>query len=60
MPKTTLFLSDDCYPVELLANHEFVQLEIPDQGGHCGFWQKGYKNFLWSELRALDFIRNLN
>ncbi len=50
------FLTNECYPVELLSHHPFVTLEIPDEGGHCGFLQKGYKCFLWSELRALDFI----
>lgn len=54
--KNDPFLSDGCYPKEKLNNHPFVKLEIPDEGGHCGFWQKGYQNFLWSELRALDFI----
>ena len=52
------FLSKDCYPIDQLSNHSFVKFEIPSQGGHCGFWQKGYTNFLWSELRALEFIRN--
>ena len=50
------FLSKECYPIDKLSNHSFVKLEIPAQGGHCGFWQNGYTNFLWSELRALKFI----
>lgn len=52
------FLSKECYPIDKLSNHPFVKLEIPSNGGHCGFWQKGYTNFLWSEIRALDYIRN--
>lgn len=56
--KNDPFLSESCYPIDDLKNHEYVKLEIPLQGGHCGFWQSGYKNFLWSELRALEFIKN--
>ncbi|MES2795491.1 MAG: alpha/beta fold hydrolase [Bacteroidota bacterium] len=56
--KNDPFLSEECYPVEKLKNHSFVKFEQPLSGGHCGFWQKGYKGFLWSELRALKFIKN--
>lgn len=52
------FLSQECYPIKLLNNHKYVKLDTPTEGGHCGFLQKGYKNFLWSELKALDFIKN--
>jgi uncharacterized protein len=53
------FLSKDCYSIDKLSNHSFVKLEIPLYGGHCGFWQKGYTNFLWSELRALEFVNGI-
>ena len=52
------FLSNKCYPTEKLQSHTHVKLEIPLQGGHCGFLQKGYRNFLWSEIRALEFIKS--
>lgn len=49
------FLSDDCYPVERYKNHDFVQLEVPEHGGHVGFAEFG-EGIFWSEKRALKFI----
>ena len=51
------FLSESCYPVDQLKNHPSVKLEIPKQGGHCGFTLFNQNGVYWSELRALDFIK---
>jgi uncharacterized protein len=56
--KNDPFLSKECFPIDLLKNHPFVTLEIPEKGGHCGFWQKDYKDQLWSEIIALKHISN--
>ncbi len=50
------FLSDECYPVDLLKSHTFVELEIPERGGHVGFARFNRNGVYWSEQRALDFI----
>lgn len=50
------FLSSDCYPIAMLANHEHVKLEIPETGGHVGFAQFNEGRKYWSEIRALQFI----
>jgi hypothetical protein len=50
------FLSDECFPVELLKDHTFVKLEIPERGGHVGFALFNRNGVYWSEQRALDFI----
>jgi uncharacterized protein len=50
------FLSDECYPSINESKNTNIQYEFPQEGGHCGFYQKGYQNFLWSEIRALEFI----
>lgn len=49
------FLSPECYPVDLLKNHDYVQLEIPSRGGHVGFTQFSKKGLFWSEERAFHF-----
>lgn len=51
------FLSPACYPVNLLKDHPFVDLEIPNYGGHVGFTSFTPDKLYWSEKRALRFIR---
>lgn len=50
------FLSEDCYPVDLLKDHPFVTFEIPRRGGHVGFTQFNKNGLYWSDERALHFI----
>ncbi|MDX1628013.1 MAG: alpha/beta fold hydrolase [Fulvivirga sp.] len=50
------FLSDECYPRELLKDHRYVKLEVPRHGGHVGFASFSGDNTFWSEKRALHFI----
>jgi len=52
------FLSDACYPIDMLKNHPYVQLIIPKQGGHVGFTQFNSKGLFWSEEKALQFYKN--
>jgi predicted alpha/beta-fold hydrolase len=55
--KNDPFLSEDCFPVELLKGHGYVTLEVPVRGGHVGFSQFGKTGRYWSEERAMSFIR---
>jgi predicted alpha/beta-fold hydrolase len=50
------FLSDACYPRQLLKRHAFVKFEDPGFGGHVGFAQFTKNGLYWSEERALSFI----
>ena len=50
------FLSEECYPIELLKKHPFITLAIPIHGGHVGFTQFNKNGLYWSEERALNFI----
>lgn len=54
------FLSDKCYPTEDLKNHSLVHLEIPQQGGHVGFYSDHHRGHYWSEIRTLEFIQKIN
>lgn len=49
------FLSEACYPVDLLKNHPFVKFEDPVHGGHVGFAQFNKNGLYWSEERAVYF-----
>jgi predicted alpha/beta-fold hydrolase len=51
------FLSKECYPIDLLKNHQAVKLEIPSHGGHVGFAQFGQNGLYWSEQRTLQFFK---
>ena len=50
------FLSQECYPVDLLKDHPYVKFEHPLHGGHVGFIQLRKNGLYWSEERAIDFI----
>ena len=56
--KNDPFLSDDCYPAEMLKDHPFVTFESPERGGHVGFIQLGKNGLYWSEARAIAFINS--
>lgn len=48
------FLSPECYPVKEAKNNPYLFLEMPKNGGHAGFVDKG--NVYYNERRALEFI----
>ena len=56
--KNDPFLSQECYPIDLLKDHPKVKLEIPEQGGHVGFSLFDQNGVYWSELRALEFLQS--
>jgi len=53
------FLSEQCFPIDLVNSLENVFLEIPNEGGHCGFYPNDYEGFLWSETRAIQWLRDV-
>jgi hypothetical protein len=50
------FLSEECIPYRLAERLDFVYLEAPKEGGHCGFYPKNYQGFTWSEERAAEWF----
>ncbi|MDH5365466.1 MAG: alpha/beta fold hydrolase [Cyclobacteriaceae bacterium] len=54
--KNDSFLSKECYPIEIAKTHQYVYLEMPEKGGHCGFPSKNKDGYYWSEQRVLSFI----
>ena len=57
-PKNDPFLARDCYPVEFAKKNDYLFLEMPESGGHCGFITLG-NNLWWPAKRALDFLTPL-
>lgn len=54
--KNDPFLGEKCFPKELVEDQKFLHFEEISGGGHCGFYQKGFENYLWNELRAKDWL----
>lgn len=46
-------LGNACYPSKEAEASEHFSLEVPDQGGHVGFYAAGE---YWSETRAAEFL----
>lgn len=55
--KNDSFLSKECYPIKEAKENKKLYLEIPDYGGHVGFYDKG--NIYYNEKRALEFVNTL-
>jgi uncharacterized protein len=48
-------LTPDCFPIDIAHAQDHFWLEMPEQGGHCGFMEQG-QVFSWAERRALRFV----
>lgn len=51
------FLSPECYPVKEAQENPHLFLEMPQSGGHVGFYL--FRDFYYNEKRALEFIQEL-
>ncbi len=51
------FLGTDCYPIEEAKNNTLLFLDMPNHGGHVGFF--GSQNISYSEKIGLKFIKEL-
>jgi uncharacterized protein len=54
------FLSELCYPMKVFENHPYINLLVPEEGGHVGFMPRGIhkdQNY-WSENLAVRFAEN--
>lgn len=51
------FLSPECFPHAVARQLPNVFLQTPRQGGHCGFYPRRYRGVLWSEERAVAFLK---
>lgn len=51
------FLAPPCFPREFADQHDLVYLEVPENGGHCGFYSPQKDGSYWHERRAYQFIQ---
>ena len=56
--KNDSFLGDRCYPYDEARQNPNLHLEIPEFGGHVGFW--GKKNVSYAEQRAVEFFSSFS
>ncbi len=56
--KNDSFLGPSCYPTKEAKANDSIHLEIPNYGGHVGFW--GKKNVSYAEKRAVSFFESLS
>ncbi|MEM7659051.1 MAG: alpha/beta fold hydrolase [Bacteroidota bacterium] len=54
--KDDSFLSESCYPIEVAKSHSLFHLEMPEHGGHCGYWNG---ETTYAEQRAMEFIQQI-
>ncbi len=54
--KNDPFLTPECFPVTEATANKYLFLQMPAQGGHCGFYSRNSTNTYWSEKRAIEFI----
>jgi uncharacterized protein len=54
--KNDPFLTPECFPVKEAEDNPLFFLEMPEEGGHCGFYENNSKGVYWSEKRAVEFI----
>ncbi|MBX9734903.1 MAG: alpha/beta fold hydrolase [Chitinophagaceae bacterium] len=52
------FLLPVCMPIEAATNNPQIFLEMPVNGGHCGFREQG-SAYSWAEKRALAFAETI-
>lgn len=55
--KNDPFLSQECLPEAFRS--DYVQMELPKQGGHCGFFPRNYRGITWSEQRAAAWFKEI-
>jgi predicted alpha/beta-fold hydrolase len=53
------FLSKECYPLKQAKNNSHFFLEMPQHGGHCGFYESNSNGNYWSDNRALEFFSKI-
>jgi uncharacterized protein len=55
--KNDPFLSKECLPEAIQS--DYVQIELPTKGGHCGFFPRDYQGETWAEQRAAAWFKEI-
>lgn len=54
--KNDPFLAESCFPYEEANNSPWLQLEVPESGGHVGFIEVNRQHAYWMERRVVEFV----
>lgn len=54
------FLTQECFPYEIVKANPQLTLETPEYGGHVGFMGQSEMGLYWSELRAISFLNSIS
>lgn len=54
------FFTTQCFPLTEAQNNPKFYLEIPEYGGHVGFFEHFTKNPYWHEKQTIQFIREFS
>jgi predicted alpha/beta-fold hydrolase len=49
-------LSESCAMLEVAKNSDYIFSELPNHGGHCGFYQPNSDGLYWSDTRMIEFV----
>lgn len=52
-------LSESCSPREIARKSDFLWLETPLTGGHCGFYEKTTDGLCWADRRSVEFVSQM-
>ncbi|MEA1785617.1 alpha/beta fold hydrolase [Arenibacter sp. GZD96] len=55
--KNDSFLGKECYPLGISEKSDQLYLEMPNYGGHVGFY--GTQNSTYTEQRAIEFLKEV-
>ena len=49
-------LSESCAMLEVAKKSDYIYSEIPNHGGHCGFYQPNNDGIYWGDKRMIEFV----
>jgi uncharacterized protein len=53
-------LSESCALLDIAKNSDYIFSEIPNHGGHCGFYEPNSDGLYWGDRRMVEFVKDIN
>ena len=50
-------LSESCAMLEVAKKSDYIFSELPNYGGHCGFYQPNSNGLYWGDNRMIEFLK---
>jgi uncharacterized protein len=50
-------LSESCALLDLAKKSDFIFSEMPNHGGHCGFYMPNSDGLYWGDTRMMEFVK---